>query len=110
MFDIKDDAAKYIQQHGGAIIISFTLEPAIGGCPCAGKSVTGSYIPNIAVGIPAMEDTAGYEVVQVDEIRIFYHQRLTIKQGFKAIEIKLRSLLLVKWLEITGATALSDHS
>lgn len=110
MFDIKDDAAKYIQQHGGAIIISFTLEPAIGGCPCAGKSVTGSYIPNIAVGIPAVENAADYDVVQVDGIRIFHPKGLTVKEGFKAIEIKLKSLIVVKWLEIIGANALSDHT
>lgn len=110
MFHIDDDAAEYIQKQCGAVTISFTLEPAIGGCPCAGKSVTGSYVPNIAIGMPAAEDAAGYEVTQVEGIRIFHPQGLTVKKGFSAIEIKLRSLVVVKWLEIIGATALSDHT
>lgn len=110
MFHIEDDAAEYIRKQCGAITISFTLEPAIGGCPCAGKSVTGSYLPNISIGMPATEDVAGYEIAQVEDIRIFHPKGLTVKKGFSAIEIKLRSLMVVKWLEIAGATALSDHT
>ncbi len=107
MFSLDHEAQEYIRKRSGAVIISFTFEPSMGGCPCSGKNVTGSYVPGITVGVPAAEDLKKYQVSVVENIRIFHPEQLTIKVGFPAIRIKLRTLLLFKWLEIEGATAIT---
>lgn len=107
MFNIDQEAKSYIRKHSGSVIISFSFEPSMGGCPCSGKNVTGSYIPGITVGVPLDEDRGKYQVSFVEDIQIFHPEQLTVKVGFAAIRIKLRTLLLLKWLEIEGATAIT---
>jgi hypothetical protein len=107
MFSIDHDAQEYIRNQSGAVIISFTFEPSMGGCPCSGKNVNGSYVPGITVGIPLDEDMDKYQISLVEDIRIFHPEQVTVKVGFPAIHIKLRTMLLFKWLEIEGATAIT---
>ncbi len=109
MFRIDHNAREYVQKQGGAIIINLTFQPAMGGCPCAGRKIMGCYVPAIAIGRPAVDDKAHYEVVEVEEIQIFYPVKLAVKEGFAAIHIHLRNLVAFKWLEIEGAAAISLH-
>ncbi len=107
MFSIDHDAQEYIRKQSGAVIISFSFEPSMGGCPCSGKNVNGSYVPGITVGTPLDEDRAKYQVALADDIQVFHPEHLTVKVGFPAIRIKLRTMLMLKWLEIEGATAIT---
>lgn len=42
-----------------------------------------------------------HEVVQ--HVTVWYHDKLAIKQDYTAIRIYLRSLWMIKWLELEGA-------
>ncbi len=109
MFRVDQNAQEYIRKQCGAIIINLNLEPAMGGCPCAGRKIMGSYVPNVALGMPTANDKVHYHVAEVEGIQIFYSEKLTVKAGFAVIHIRLRNLVLFKWLEIEGAAAISIH-
>lgn len=107
MFSIDNKTAGYIKERSGAVIIQLNLEPAIGGCLCKGKQVTGSYVPTIQVGYPPDEEWSNYHVQELNSIQVFYPPNLKVKHGFPHIRIQLRKLLLWEWLEIEGAQGIA---
>ena len=107
MFRINEKTARYIQKHSGSVIIELSLEPAMGGCACGGKQVTGSYVPKITLGTPQTEAHQRFISCQQEEITVFYPEALRVKEGYEAIEIKLRGILGCNWLELEGAQGIS---
>lgn len=59
------------------------------------------YVPEIGLGKPTQEEHILHEVVQ--DVTIWYHPQLVIKQEYTAIRISLRPLWIMKWLELEGA-------
>ena len=92
-----------ILDHGDEIVISFDLEPALGGCACSNTQLTGSYIPTIALGAPM--DKESFLVDTVCGIAIYYPPGIGVKPGASRITIKIRNVLFTRWLEMDGAQA-----
>lgn len=107
MFHINEKTARYIQKHSGSVVIELSLEPAMGGCACGGKQVTGSYVPKITLGYPQSGAQQRFVSWQQEEITVFYPENLRIKEGYQVIEIKLRGLLGCNWLDLEGAKGIS---
>lgn len=107
MFVIEPAAAGYIKKRSQAIVITLKLEPAIGGCVCSGKNITGSYVPFIALGEP--EQPAKYLVWHTDGVRVYYPANLQVKAGYSAIKVKCRRRLFWQWLELEGAKAIAVY-
>ncbi|MDF2633804.1 MAG: hypothetical protein K0R78_678 [Pelosinus sp.] len=49
MITIDGFAAEYIKKRQSSAVIELKFEPAIGGCACSGKNITGSYVPFVLV-------------------------------------------------------------
>lgn len=110
MFIVDKNAAEYIKLKSGSVVIELELQPAAGGWACSGDHVTGSYVPKISIGEPLADERLKYMIVQVEEIKIYYPSRLKVKEGFTAIRIILKKILLAKWLELEGAMGIvSEH-
>ncbi|MEI7613646.1 MAG: CC/Se motif family (seleno)protein [Betaproteobacteria bacterium] len=97
-FDI--GAVEYIKKRTNSIVISFDLEPALGGCACSPTQLTGSFTPSISLGEP--NDKDHFQVETVCGVSIFYPDKVGIKPDASRITIKLRKLLFTSWLEIEG--------
>ena len=103
LFVLETSAEDYIKKRAKSIVISFDLEPALGGCACSNVQLTGSYIPNISLGAPLDRDAFLVETVR--GIDIYYPGRIGVKPDASRITIKLRNLLFTSWLEMEGAQA-----
>lgn len=102
MFVLSSDASKYIRSHGGKVVITMSFVPAMGGCQCKGVQIWGSYIPEIAIAC-GTEPIDDYLCEEQDGIYIWYPKGLLVKQGYAAIKIRLKSVLINSWLEMDGA-------
>jgi hypothetical protein len=49
MITIDGFAAEYIKKRQSSAVIELKFEPAIGGCACSGKNITGGYVPFVLV-------------------------------------------------------------
>jgi len=105
LFVFEKGAAEYIKKRTNAIVISFDLEPALGGCACSSTQLTGSYIPTISLGAP--KERSLFAVNTVGGIDIYYPEDIAVKASASRISIKLRSLLFTSWLEMDGAQSQS---
>jgi len=105
LFSFDTGAAEYIKKRTNAIVISFDLEPALGGCACSNTQLTGSYIPSISLGAP--KDRKVFSLDTVGGIDIYYPENIVVKAGTSRISIKLRNLLFTSWLEVEGAQSKS---
>lgn len=103
LFFFDTGAEDYIKKRTKSIVISFDLEPALGGCACSNTQLTGSYIPTIALGAPM--NRAEFLVDTVCGIDIYYPRGIGVKPDASRITIKLRNLLFTHWLEMEGALA-----
>lgn len=103
LFFFDTGAEEYIKKRTKSIVINFDLEPALGGCACSNTQLTGSYIPNIALGAPI--DREKFLVDSVCGIDIYYPEGIGVKPDASRITIKLRNLLFASWLEMEGAQA-----
>lgn len=110
MITIDKEAIEYIKSRSSSIVIELKLEPAIGGCPCSGKNVTGSYIPMVCIDEPLERERDKYCVVEIDSINVYYPETLTVKEGFSQIKITLRKTLFWKFLHIDGAKAIVKYN
>jgi len=109
MFVIEKDAAQYISEHLGSVVIGLKLEPSTGGCQCSGKIVTGSYIPYLSMGKPTADERDKYQLQLVERVEVYFPAELTAKQGAE-IRIKLRGLFWWHWLELEGAKAIAVYN
>ncbi|ERT59630.1 MULTISPECIES: hypothetical protein [Megasphaera] len=105
MFTLTDKARAYVTKRHADIIITHSFEPAGGGCSCVGDRIWGSYIPQITLG--EVKNEANYQCEIVDGVRIWYTDKLTVKQGYDSIRIILRSVIVNSWLELEGAQGIS---
>ena len=101
LFFFDTGAVEYIKKRTGSIVISFDLEPALGGCSCSSAQLTGSYMPTISLGAPIEKDH--FVIDTVSGIDIYYPENIGVKPGASRISIKLRKLLFTSWLEMDGA-------
>jgi hypothetical protein len=105
LFFFATGAAEYIKNRASSIVISFDLEPALGGCACSNAQLTGTLIPAISLGAPIERDR--FVVDTVRGINIYYPEGIGLKPDASCITIKLRNLLFAKWLEVDGAQSKS---
>lgn len=110
MITIDKEAREYIKSRSSAIVIELKLEPAIGGCPCSGKSITGSYLAIVSIDVPLETEKDKYCVVEIDSITVYYPAKLQVKEGFSQISISLKKTLFWRMLQINGAKALVNYS
>ena len=103
MFIVDEEAMKYIKSRSASVVIDLELQPCLGGWACSSDNVTGSYVPKIIIGEPLANEIIRFQVIEKDAIKIYYSSSLKIKDGHLGIEIKLRKLLIFKWLELEGA-------
>lgn len=103
MITIEQEAIKYIKSRSSSIIIEMKLEPAIGGCPCAGRNITGSYIPTVCIDVPLKSEQDKYCIVEIDSIKVYHPENLKVKEGFSQIKIILKKVLFWEYLQIIGA-------
>lgn len=100
MFALTPEACRYIRKHGGHVIISLTFEPSLGGT-CKGDRIWGSYVPKIDLGKPIQAENFLQECC--DDMTIWYHHELKVKEGYDAVRIYTRTILGHTWLEMEGA-------
>lgn len=62
-------------------------------------------MPRLLNGAPS-DDADRYRLWQAGDVQVFYPARLQVKTGANRIRIRLRSVLLMRWLELEGARAL----
>ena len=105
LFFFDTGAAEYIKKRTSSIVISFDLEPALGGCACSNTQLTGSYVPTISLGAPMEMDC--FVVQTVAGISIYHPENIDVKPDASRITIKLRKLLFTSWLEMDGAQSKS---
>ena len=105
LFFFDTGAAEYIKKRTGSIVISFDLEPALGGCAASENQLTGSYMPTISLGTPTEREN--FVMDTVCGINIYYPKNIGIKPSASRISIKLRKLLFTSWLEMEGAQSKS---
>jgi hypothetical protein len=110
MITIDKGAIEYIKSRSSSIVIELKLEPAIGGCPCSGKNVTGSYIPMVCIDEPLERERGNYCVIEIDSINVYYPEKLTVKEGSSQIRILLKKILFWKFLYIDGAKAIVKYN
>jgi hypothetical protein len=108
LFSFDKGAVDYIKKRSESLVISFKMEPALGGCACSNKHITGSYQPTISVGSPAEKER--YLVETVKGIDIYFPKNLRPKYETACITIKLRKTLFMSWLELEGAKAIAEFN
>lgn len=108
LFVFDKGAAEYIKKRSDAIVVGFKLEPALGGCACSAKRITGSYIPEVSIGAPT--DTDRYQIETINGITIYFPKNMKTKPDFEQITVKLRGLSAFGWLELEGARAVSEFN
>lgn len=101
LFYMNHETQEYIAKHQGAVTIDLEFEPAMGGC-CTVTTLKGSYVAKIYLGYPADRDSK-FISTQVENIKVFYPEKLAVKEGFPYIEIRLIKKGFIKWLEVMGA-------
>ncbi len=106
MFEIDSDALVFITKHVQAVTIALNFQPAIGGCACSKNSITGSYIPGIALGQPQAGEEQRFHQIECQGVQVFYPAKLQIKEGFSHIRITRKNVLWWSWLELQGAKAI----
>lgn len=109
MFHIDDQASCFIKNRTGAISIELCFEPALGGCQCSPKNVTGSYVPKVKLTRDDGINTSLLKT-EVDGINIYYPSNLQTKEGFNYIQIRLRRILFWGWLELEGAKGIPVYN
>lgn len=102
MFKIDPKALQYIQKKSGSVVIEMESQPSLGGWACSLESVTGRYVPKIYFGEPPKKHIFEFNTVEMDGIKVYYSQRIKVKDGHTGILVKLRNLLVFKWLELEG--------
>lgn len=108
LFFFDKGAAEYIRKQSDSIVIGFKLEPAMGGCACSTKHITGSYQPTISVGTPMEKER--YLVETVSGIDIYFPKNMRPRYDTACITIKLRKTLFMSWLELDGAKAIAEFN
>lgn len=106
MFIIEQATAKYINARSGSVVVSLKLEPAMGGCACSARHITGSYLPVITLGPPTEPDQ--YIQVSIDDITVFYAPNIQPKADYPSMVIRMKKMLLWSWLEIEGAKPIAS--
>lgn len=110
MFIVDREAERYIGEKSGVITVRLKYEPALGGCVCSDKQVTGSYLPELLVGYPVSGEQLNYLVWEAGSVKIYYPTNLKIKEGYTEIRIYLKKFLFWRWLEIEGAQGIAITS
>lgn len=110
MITIDKEAIEYIKSRSSSIVIEMKLEPAIGGCPCSGKNITGSYIPMVCIDVPLESEQNKYCVVEIDSIKVYHPENLSVKEGFLQITITLKKVLFWQFLQIIGAKSIVNYN
>jgi hypothetical protein len=110
MITIDKEAIEYIKSRSSSIVIEMRLEPAIGGCPCSGRNVTGSYIPMVCIDVPLESEQEKYCVIEIDSIKVYYPKNLKVKEGFPQIKITLKKILFWGFLQIVGAKSIASYN
>ena len=107
---VEKDAAQYIRDHTGAVVIGLHFEPSLGGCVCSTMKITGSYVPVISIGKPPADEKDKYELQMVENVEVYFPSNLDVKQGYPEIRIKLRGRSCFRWLELEGAKGIACFS
>ena len=105
MFSLTKEAVAYIKKNGGHAIITIEYITSIGGWACKGEQLWGSYVPNINIG--KAEEGSSYHKEEHDGATIWYNDKLSVKRDFDAIQIRVKSIIVAKWLEMDGAQGLT---
>jgi hypothetical protein len=106
---VEKNAAQFIRNRMGAVVIGLNFEPSLGGCACSPTKINGSYVPVIAIGKPPQEQQEKYRVQLVDGVEVYFASGLAPKQGCAEIKIRLRGLLWFRWLELEGARGIACY-
>ena len=61
-------------------------------------------MPRLLNGAPS-DGADRYRLWQAGDVQVFYPARLQAKTGADRIRIRLRNVLMMKWLELEGARA-----
>ena len=61
-------------------------------------------MPRLLTGAPS-DDADSYLLWQTGDVKVFYPARLKAKTDADRIRIRLRRVLLMRWLELEGARA-----
>jgi hypothetical protein len=57
-------------------------------------------VPEVSIGSPLTSD--GFDVTEVEGIKVYYAPNLEVKEGYTHINIKLKKLFFWGWLEVAG--------
>jgi hypothetical protein len=108
-FAVDEDAARFIRNRTGAVVIGLNFEPSLGGCACSPTKINGSYVPVISLGEPPQEEKDRYRVQRVENVEVYFASALDTKQGSAEIRIRLRGFFLFRWLELEGARGVACY-
>lgn len=64
-------------------------------------------MPTVSTGKPTVVEN--YLTETVDGLTIYYNPRVEMKPGHRAITVKLKKLLFLRWLELEGARAITVY-
>jgi hypothetical protein len=104
---LEPEAARFILDRGGAVVLGLEFEPSVGGCACSPSRLSGSYLPVIATGRPAADEAGRYQMQVVAEVEVYFPPNLNLKQGSGELRISLRGFLGFHWLELAGAKGIA---
>jgi hypothetical protein len=109
IFDVEKDAAQFIRNRKGAVVIGLNFEPSLGGCACSPTKINGSYVPVISLGRPPQEEEERYRLQRVEDVEVYFALGLATKQGSNEIRIRLRGFSCFRWLELEGARGIASY-
>lgn len=64
-------------------------------------------MPIVSLGQPSDMECSNYKVEEIESIKVYYADKLKIKQGFSYIRIRLKKFLVWGWIEIEGAQGIA---